>query len=414
MKRSYRRKFVIVVVITLAAILYAYQTSTSPWETITTTFLKTDKPYGGGDFRIHGNEVISVKSAGPTLLFKPLAELKNPDVAEFTEPWMDSSDERLNRSTVSFLRGTLSTGLTRTFEQQAQDEAWWYSKDWGTVYLSTGWMDYKNHVAKNAFAPQITKLWRSKDSGSTWTQLSWPENHNIGNLLFLDAQRGYAIGWGPNIWRTSDGGLSWQAVNLPPPFGFHSTSRDTFDAVNLGPDGVLRVAYYVPRLADIQKSSVVYQLAWDQTDFKLDMVLPQQTVVDLQTDNVTSGQSYKVYALTRLGPPRDYNDSSDNGQRTGALSVWTAGNHTPTTEQLQTFNARLTLNGMDIGQRGVMLVYTTDASDNGIPHDITLLSKDAGKSWNELNDGAAQGSYFDPETNTQYGLYAYSLKKRTF
>jgi len=73
MKRSYRRKFVIVVVITLAAILYAYQTSTSPWETITTTFLKTDKPYGGGDFRIHGNEVISVKSAGPTLLFKPLA-----------------------------------------------------------------------------------------------------------------------------------------------------------------------------------------------------------------------------------------------------------------------------------------------------------------------------------------------------
>jgi len=274
-------------------------------------------------------------------------------------------------------------------------------------------MDYKVDLPENALPTQITKLWRSKDGGSTWAQLSWPESHNIGELLFLDAQRGYAVGWGPNIWRTTDGGQSWQAVELPP-VDSPPTSHKTFNAVNLGPDGVLRVAYYMPRLGDIQKSSVVYQLGWGQTDFKLDMVLPEQIVVDLQTDSVNPGQSYKVYALTRLGPPRNYDDSSDHGHRTGSLSVWTVGNHSPTAEQLQTFNARLTLNGLSVGKQGVMLVYTTDASNNGIPHDITLLSKDAGKSWNELNDGMAQGGYFDPETNTQYGLYAYSLKKRTF
>jgi len=414
MKRSYRWRFIIIATAALAAFAYKYATMTTPWVTISTTFAKTDKPYGGGDFHIRGNDVISLKLADPETPFKPMAEWKNPDVAEHTEAWMDNSGERLNRGTVRFLRGTLSTGLTRTFEQRAQDAAWWYSKNWQNIYVSTGWMDYKVDLPLNALAPQITKLWQSKDSGTTWTQLSWPENQNIDRLLFLDAQRGYAIGWGPHIWRTSDGGQSWQPVKLPPLLDFPATSRRTFDAVNLGPDGMLRVAYYVQRLGDIQTSSLVYQLAWAQPDFTLDMVLPQQTVADLQTDDIATGQGYKVYALTRLGPPRDYNDSTDKGHRTGALSSWSADHHQATATQLQTFNARLTLNGLSVGRQGVMLVYTTDASDKGIPHDLTLLSKDAGKSWDELNDGMAQGGYFDPETNTQYGLYAYSLKKRIF
>jgi len=126
MKRSYLWKLVVVATAALAALAYEYETMTTPWETITTTFVKSDKPYGGGSFRIRGNDVISLKLADPEITFKPTSELKNPDVAEPTEAWMNDTGELLNRGTVRFLRGTLSTGLTRTFEQRGQDTAWWY------------------------------------------------------------------------------------------------------------------------------------------------------------------------------------------------------------------------------------------------------------------------------------------------
>lgn len=199
----------------LAALTYGYESMTTGWQTISTTFGKADKPYGTGAFRIHGNVVISLKIAGPELKFKPASELKNPDVAEFTEAWMDDSSERLNRRTVAFLKGALGTGLARTFQQPGQDAAWWYSRDWRTIYVSTGWIDYKAPQLPNGLAPQTTKLWRSSDGGQIWTQLNWQADHNIGRLLFLDPQRGYAIGWGPHVWRTADGGQSWHEVTMP-------------------------------------------------------------------------------------------------------------------------------------------------------------------------------------------------------
>jgi hypothetical protein len=32
----------------------------------------------------------------------------------------------------------------------------------------------------------------------------------------------------------------------------------------------------------------------------------------------------------------------------------------------------------------------------------------------DIDDGIGQGGWFDPQTNTQYALYAYTLKKRAF
>jgi len=393
----------------LAALTYGYQSMTTGWETVTTSFAKGDKPYGGGAFRIRGDDIISLKTAGPELKFKPASELKNPEVAEFTEAWMDDSSERLNRRTVAFLKGTFSGGLTRTFQQRGQNAVWWYSKDWRTVYVSTGWMDYKVPHAADEQAPQITKLWRSSDGGQNWTQLNWQEDHNIGQLLFLDPQRGYAIGWGPHVWRTADGGQSWREIKVPP-LANAGKPRKTFDAVNLGPDGVLRVAYYVEQLGDVKTSSLVYRMTWDQQDFEQDVVLPNQTVVDLQSSPETTG-GYSLYALSRLGTPRNWDDPSDKGYRTGALSVW-ANVQRPNVQQLHTFDDRLMLDGLSAGRQGVLLVYATDATGDGAPADLTFISKDSGKSWNELNDGAAQGGYFDPDTNTQYALFAYTLKKR--
>ena len=69
---------------------------------------------------------------------------------------------------------------------------------------------------------------------------------------------------------------------------------------------------------------------------------------------------------------------------------------------------------MSVGKKGVLLVYATDARREGAPHDYTFYSRDFGKSWDDVDDGTSQGGWFDPRTNTQYALYAYTLKKRSF
>ncbi|WP_372237310.1 WD40/YVTN/BNR-like repeat-containing protein, partial [Burkholderia sp. SRS-W-2-2016] len=178
--------------------------------------MKDDKPYGGGNARIKGNDVISLKVAGPNITFKPVSERADPEYAEPVEAWMSNSAERLNRRTIGFFRGTIDGGLTRTFHQPGQDAAWWYSKDWSTQYVSTDWMDYvKARQKRNELAPHFTRLWRSRDGGRNWTQLDWPENQRIDQLLFLDPDRGYAVGVGPRLWRTADGGRTWKKIPVP-------------------------------------------------------------------------------------------------------------------------------------------------------------------------------------------------------
>jgi hypothetical protein len=239
--------------------------------------------------------------------------------------------------------------------------------------------------------------------------LSWPENLNIRDLLFLDPQRGYAVGRGTHLWRTTDGGQSWREIEAPR-FADVDKPLGSFDAVNLGPDGVLRVACYVAQSGDAKATTLVYRMAWDQTAFELDGILPNQVVVDIQSSpQATHG--YSIYALSQLGAPRNIDDATDNGRRTGALSTWQSVQYS-NVQQLHTFDDRLMLDGLSVGRDGVVLVYATDASGHGAPRDLTFLSKDSGKSWDELNDEPSQGGYLDPETNTQYALFAYTLKKR--
>lgn len=387
---------------------------TSPqWTTVTSTFAKGERPYGGGAFRLRANDVMTLRLVGPEITFKPAEELKDPQVAEPTEPWMNDSNERLNRSTVSFLRGTLSDEMTRFFREPAQDAAWWYSKDWSTVYIATDWMDYRIPEPNNGLSPHIAKLWRSGDGGKTWVQLNWPEDHNIDRLFFLDSERGYAIGWGPHVWRTADGGQSWHEITLPPMAANVHEPRKRFSAADLGPDGVLRVAYYVSRLGEIHSSSVVYRLRWDATQFEQDAVLPDQVVVQLGANDELRANAYSIYALSQLGAPRDWDDTRDNGHRTGAISTW-ASRSQPRVDQLHTFDERYKLDGLSVGKHGVLLVYATDATRRGAPHDFTFYSRDFGRSWSDIDDGIGQGAWFDAQTNTQYALYAYTLKKRQF
>lgn len=59
---------------------------------------------------------------------------------------------------------------------------------------------------------------RSTDGGQTWTPVSMDEARGSANRIrFQDAQHGWMIGNDGGAWRTSDGGLTWIAGNLPLP-----------------------------------------------------------------------------------------------------------------------------------------------------------------------------------------------------
>lgn len=68
---------------------------------------------------------------------------------------------------------------------------------------------------------------RSDDAGHTWRNLSAslpPECPQVFDAVFADEETGYIVGRGtftlPAVFRTIDGGASWQPIDIPPSLGF--------------------------------------------------------------------------------------------------------------------------------------------------------------------------------------------------
>jgi hypothetical protein len=406
-----RRNYIFGVLLVGAAILFGISKMNRDWQVVTRDFLKDDKPYGPGDFAIRGDQVISLKIAGPVITFKPASEAHNPDVAEPTEPWMNNSGQRLSRTTVNFIRGSIGGKVSRTFSERGQTAAWWHSRDWQTVYISAAWIDYTRRAPREGATQQDTKLWRSDDGGTTWKQLPWHVDIDIEQLRFLDARRGYAIGRAPIVWRTADGGQSWQMLDVPKPA--HQTQPDKgFDAADLAANGDLRVAYRTTGSASDQglSSSIVYKLPWSAESFETEAVLQDQAIVSLRSTR-ESDAAYGVYALTTASPASGSLASGHANLRQMTLSGWRADRPSKI-DRIHTFEDGFSAEGLDVGSRGVVVAYAIDAASSGQSRDFCFVSTDSGRSWKKFDDGFNQGAYFDAETNEQYIVSAYTLKKR--
>jgi len=171
----------------------------------------------------------------------------------------------------------------------------------------------------------------------------------------------------------------------------------------------LRIAYQVENAEHPQPATVVWRLAWSQQDFVREAVLPGQVVVSLESPPAPL-RNYALYALSRT------NGESGSGRGAGVISTWTS-EHPDHIQELRAFDGSLTLNGLSAGRNGVLLVHATDpntANGGGAPIDLTISSTDGGKTWQQTTDKASQGGYFDPETNTLYSVFAYTLRKRQF
>jgi hypothetical protein len=370
------------------------------WTKVSSDFMKADKPYGPGDFRIRGDRLISMKLTSPEITFKPREQRSNPKVAEPSEPWMANVNERANRRTVRILAGSLATPQ-RVFEERAQQADWWLAPDWGTAYLATGWMDYYDELKPGErYTPQITKLFKSTNQGHDWQRLDWPENRNITFLRFLDAQRGYVIGWGPRIWRTGDGGASWTEIPVPEQARDPGDERKQFDLVALGRDGVLRFAFLVQSPSG--NYSPVYALRWGEQTPTQALSLPEQTVTDIVDEG-----GY-LYLLGETGLPIYFAPEGQPPRQSQVLR-WSGRE----VELLQRFEPGLTGYALYLTPTRALLFDGVDESGL-LPRDVTAISYDNGRRWSIESEGSvAQGGYYDSETGTRWRVSGYSLYRRS-
>ncbi|NNC84427.1 MAG: T9SS type A sorting domain-containing protein [Flavobacteriales bacterium] len=87
------------------------------------------------------------------------------------------------------------------------------------------------------------ELWKTMDGGLTWDAIPFPFDEGIYAMTFLDTQNGYMSGRRGSIFHTSDGGESWvnQHIGLPWLRDVHFLNPDT--GVVVGNAGHLSVTY---------------------------------------------------------------------------------------------------------------------------------------------------------------------------
>ena len=401
--------------ITLTAVAFGFiywATDIGMWEKQSDNFFKSDKPYGAGDFRIKGNQVISVKVSEPEIKFKPMTalELKDPNTpAQPIEPWMADVGERLNRRVARVLFGSTSGSLTETFREPAQNTAWWVSSAGKEQILGTGWIDYKlSRVNREAPVVAIYKVFASSDGGHEWVRRAWPENRYIGTVQFLDISRGYVLGRGPSIWRTIDGGEHWQGLTTPPELVAPVEKIREFDFSVLSSDGTLWLAGFSSRGASAGQSTVYAQpwidkpeLASDESQPRPQFKIAGQSVVDMQV------RGEKVWVLTRTGAPPVLGLDSE-AVRHNEVHLWSDGH----LQKIKEFPVEVQAGALYVLNNGTLVV---DALlDQGIrPKDALYLSRDQGRTWDVENEGAgAQGVYMDGGTGERWRVVGYSLYRR--
>ncbi|MBZ5488656.1 hypothetical protein HW452_14105 [Halomonas aquamarina] len=372
------------------------------WEHVSNDFMKDDTPYGPGDFRISNEQVLSMKLTNPETTFKHRTDEEvNANVKlEYSERWMASPSERANRRTVRILAGNIEDGIERRFEERAQQADWWLSPDWNTLYLATGWSDRSvNKPRGQRYHPQATQLFKSTDQGESWEKMRWPEHQNISALRFLDAQRGYLIGWGPHIWRTEDGGEHWEEIPVPAGARNPEDERQRFDLVALGQDDVLRMAF----LDEARGESVIYSLAWGEDEPVFDVAIG-----DYRINDIAANEQGEVYILARKGRPMGFRPKKELVNHPSSVWHWNGDQ----LAELHEFDSDLVGYALYITpEEGLLFDGVNEGSLLG--KDVTAISYDGGGDWKIENEGrSAEGGYYDTRTGERWRVSGYSLYRR--
>ncbi len=90
------------------------------------------------------------------------------------------------------------------------------SSNQGMYFASVRFVDPFNGWAVGAPSypshDSIGAICRTTNGGSTWVAVNNPNIANPNDIFFVDAQRGYAVGYSGAIIRSTDGGVTWNEV----------------------------------------------------------------------------------------------------------------------------------------------------------------------------------------------------------
>ncbi|MFZ5553700.1 MAG: YCF48-related protein [Bacteroidota bacterium] len=87
--------------------------------------------------------------------------------------------------------------------------------------------------ADSGFVAGNEGLFRTSDGGQNWTQVVLPDTQSLHHVEFLDAFTGFATGSSTSIYKTTDGGLSWQKKNVDTVW-WNAIADISFPSVNIG------------------------------------------------------------------------------------------------------------------------------------------------------------------------------------
>ncbi|WP_447927003.1 hypothetical protein [Vreelandella sp. EE27] len=229
--------------------------------------------------------------------------------------------------------------------------------------------------------------------------MRWPEEQNISALRFIDAERGYLIGWGPHIWRTNDGGDTWQEIPVPETSRDPGNERQRFDLVALGEDNVLRMAFH----DQVRDESVMYTLPWGEDEPGFELALGHYRVMDI----AATDQS-ETYILARWGRPHGFMPKDKLPDHPSSVWHWNGDELT----ELHEFDSDLVGYALYITpDEGLLFDGVNQGSLLG--SDVTAVSYDGGGSWRMEDEGPnAQGGYYNTRTGERWRVVGYSLYRR--
>lgn len=410
--------------------LIGYCMGNSDVWTFKTELMKNIKPYDGADLRLNGNNVFLMQVTQPALEFKTaVSSVKDDDpipTTEFKEDWMNDSYEVLNRMSVRVLKGTLENDVNICFEAKGQDGSWWISDDTKTIYVTSDWLDnhkINEYVSEDEYINfTYFSIYKSVDGGETFKKLAWPEHTRITQILFAqDGKRGYIVAGGPSLWRTEDGGESWQKIIIPKllsNIGIGNTALEryqneitTFDAYTIDDQGNLLIAGFIkgwqPKDSNEKKQgSVIYQLKWSDNLSDMNLIEPLAFVNNVKVSDIEISSNNELYLLTE-----HYNFSDPNvhpkDKELGFI-------HLQGEKEIvrHVFGKKLFLGKLYLGKNDLLYTSGFTWTSGGLQdNDFAFISKDKGSSWQAINDGraSARASYFDKENNTVWILKINSL-----
>lgn len=260
-------------------------------------------PAAGGQMRVAPDGVFYIfDPLTPARLELMPRQGADPDTykPQFTEAWMNDSEQRLNRRTVRVLGSRLNGPTEILFQEYGQNGFWWTSADLSRIYVLVQWYDYTKNEPTNLF------FWRSENQGQTFTQVDL-KTQKLGqgeaSGMYFDEQgvNGYILVDENLLWQTCDGGANWQKRYIPySGLGKLPFAGLSADCAMVDLQGNLVFSLYKQNETTGQLQSEIYEVPADNETIDLNPMRPKHIVQGKRILNMAPVPGEEGFYLTYL------------------------------------------------------------------------------------------------------------------